>query len=141
MINYTSAPTSMAHSSHYATKIGDKLNDIDSSLYRRLIIWLIYLCNIQLDITFVVHQLCQFVSSDTTYHQQATFRILIYLKGGLVNNIFVRNNNIVQLKTFRDFEWATCPQTHKFVTSYSVYLGDYYIMKIKEINHYIQEFL
>jgi len=85
---------------------------------------LIYLTNTIPDITFVVHNLSQFVFAPTNHHQQAISRILRYLKGTPGANIYFSNTNIIQLHDFSDSNWATCPTTRKSVTEYSIYLGD-----------------
>jgi len=46
------------------------------------------------------------------------------LKGNPGNDIFFHNKNTLQLRGFSDSDWATCPETRKFVTGYSIFLGD-----------------
>ncbi|XP_014496773.1 uncharacterized protein LOC106758354 [Vigna radiata var. radiata] len=116
-------PTPMAHSSRLTSQ-GDLLNDEDASSYRRLIGLLIYLTNTRLDITFSVNNLSQFVSSPITLHQQAAHRILRYLKGSPGNGILLHNNNTNQLKAYSDSDWATCPESRKSITGYSIYFGN-----------------
>ncbi|WVZ15236.1 hypothetical protein V8G54_012802 [Vigna mungo] len=77
----------------------------------------------QLHITLSVNNLSQFVSFPTTLHQQATNCILRYLKRTLNSGSFLQNNNINQLKVYSDSNWATLPNSRKYITSYSVYLA------------------
>ena len=59
---------------------GTPLDDTEASSYHRLIGHLIYLTNTRPDITYVVQHLSQFVAHPSSAHQQATYRILKYLK-------------------------------------------------------------
>ncbi|WVZ16876.1 hypothetical protein V8G54_009858 [Vigna mungo] len=123
MLNCAPMPTPMAHSSQLSSQ-GDLLNDEDASSYRRLIGRLIYLTNTRPDITFFVNNLSQFVSAPTALHQQAANRILRYLKGSPDNGIFLQNKNTNQLKAYSDSDWATCPESRKSITGYSIYFGN-----------------
>ncbi|WVY91439.1 hypothetical protein V8G54_036953 [Vigna mungo] len=116
MINCAPMSTPMVHSSRLTSQV-DLLNDVDASSYRRLIDRLIYLTTTRPDITFSVNNLNQFVSSPTTLHQQAAYRILRYLKGSPGNNILLQSNNNNQLKAYSDSDWATCPESRKSVTA------------------------
>ncbi|XP_014492228.1 uncharacterized protein LOC106754687 [Vigna radiata var. radiata] len=113
-------PTPMAHSSRLTSQ-GDLFNDEDASSYRRLIGRLIYLTNTRPDITFSVYNLSQFVFPPTSLHQQAAHRILRYLKGSPGNGILFQRTNTNQLKAYSDSDWATCPESRKFITGYSIY--------------------
>ncbi|XP_068498349.1 uncharacterized mitochondrial protein AtMg00240-like [Phaseolus vulgaris] len=114
----------MVHSSRVSSSTGTQLTDIETSAYRRLIGKLIYLTNTRPDIVFMFNNLSQFISSPTNLHQQAAFRLLWYLKGNPGNIIFFPSNNTLQLRGFSDSNWATCPETRKSVTGYSIFLGD-----------------
>ncbi|WVZ10188.1 hypothetical protein V8G54_014718 [Vigna mungo] len=100
------------------------LDDTDDASYRRLIGKLIYLTTTRPDITFVVNHLSQFMSAPTTAHQQATGRILRYLKGTPGAGIFLPSTSPIQLKAFCDSDWAACPDTRRSVTGFTVYLGN-----------------
>ncbi|XP_014511530.1 uncharacterized protein LOC106770221 [Vigna radiata var. radiata] len=99
------------------------LDDVVAASYRRLIGKLIYLTTTRLDITFAVNHLSQFMSAPTTAHQQATTHILRYLKGTPSVGIHLPRNSTAQLKAFCDFDWATCLNTRRSVTGFTVYLG------------------
>ncbi|XP_014490899.1 uncharacterized protein LOC106753591 [Vigna radiata var. radiata] len=64
------------------------------------------------------------MSAPTTAHQQATSRILRYLKGTPGAGIFLPSTSPIQLKAFCDSDWATCPDTRRSVTGFTVYLGN-----------------
>ncbi|WVY96778.1 hypothetical protein V8G54_028929 [Vigna mungo] len=100
------------------------LDDTDVASYRRLIGKLIYLTTTRPDITFAVNHLSQFMSAPTTAHQQATSRILRYLKGTPGAGIFLPSTSLIQLKAFCDSDWAACPDTRRSVTGFTVYLGN-----------------
>ena len=114
----------LVHSSRLSSSDGTQFTDIETSTYRRLIGKLIYLINTRPDIAFALNNLSQFISSPTNLHQQVAFRLLRYLKGNPGNDIFFHNKNTLQLRGFSDSDWATCPETRKFVTGYSIFLGD-----------------
>jgi len=124
MLNCAHMPTPMVHSTNISVDQGTKLNDEDSTSYRRLIGCLIYLTNTRPNISFSVNKLSQFVSAPTTNHQRPTLRILIYLKSALGSGIFFHNDNFIQLKAYSDLDWATCHETRKSTTGFSVYIGN-----------------
>ena len=124
MLDCAPVPTSMVHSSQLSSTQGDLLAAAESSSYRRLIGRLIYLTNTRLDIAFSVNKLSQFVSAPTTIHRQAAFRILRYLKNAPGRGLFLPAASTFQLKAYRDSDWATCPETRKFVTGFSIFLGE-----------------
>ena len=124
MLECALVPTPMVHFSPLSSTQGVPLAAVDSSSYRRLIGRLIYLTNTRPYITFSVNKLNQFVSAPTIVHQQAVFRIIRYLKNASGNGIFLSAANTPQLKAYSDSNWATCPETRKSVTSFSIYLGE-----------------
>ncbi|WVZ16874.1 hypothetical protein V8G54_009856 [Vigna mungo] len=123
MLDSSPVPTPMVHK-HSATNINQSLNGDVAASYRRLIGKLIYLTTTRPDITFAVNHLSQFMSAPTTAHQQATTRILRYLKGTPGTCIHFPCNSTIQLKAFCDSDWATCPNTRRSVTGFTIYLGN-----------------
>ena len=114
----------MAQSSKLTSFDGTTLSTADTSSYRRLIGHLIYLTNTRPDIAFIVHTRRQFLFAPTTFHQQAASRLLRYLKANPGDDIFLPSKSSLQLRGFSDSDWATCPDTRKSITGYSIYLGD-----------------
>nr|KYP62968.1 hypothetical protein KK1_017529 [Cajanus cajan] len=90
---------------------------------RLLLALVTYLTTTRPDIAFAVQHLSQFVSSPTTAHHQATFRVLRYLKGTPGLGVFLSAHSSLQLKAFSDFDWAGCVDSRRSITGFSVYLG------------------
>lgn len=95
----------------------------DPLIYQRLLGRLIYLTTTRPDIAFVVQHLSQFVSSPTTAHHQAAFRVLRYLKGTPGLGVFLSVDSSLQLKAFSDSDWAGCVDSCRSIIGFSVYLG------------------
>lgn len=112
----------MDYTARLSTSSGTPLPD--SSSYRWLLGRLIYLTTTRLDISYVVHHLSQFMSSPTTAHSQATFRILRYLKQAPGFGLFFSTKSCIQLKAFSDSDWAGCLDTRRSITGYLVYIKD-----------------
>ena len=126
------AETGFLDSSHVPTPMvpiysssatAQPLNDAATTFYRRLIGKLIYLTTTRPDITFAVNHLSQFLSAPNSAHQQAATRVLRYLKGTPGSGILLHRNSTLQLKAFCDSDWATCPDTRRSITRFSIYLG------------------
>ena len=100
------------------------LNDKEATTYRRLIGRLIYLTNTRPDISFSMNHLSQFISKPTYQHHQAVMCVLRYLKNAPKTGIFLHSQTLIQLKAYSDFDWATCSETRKSITGFSVYLGE-----------------
>ena len=58
------------------------------SLYRRLVGSLVYLIVTRLDISYVVHQVSQYLFAPRSTHYVVVLRILRYLKGTLFHGLF-----------------------------------------------------
>jgi len=76
------------------------------------------------DIAFSVNHLSQFISKPTNEHHQAAMHILRYLKNAPGTGIIFYSQTPIQLKAYSDSDWATCSETRKSITSFSVYLGE-----------------
>jgi len=93
------------------------------SSFRRLIGRLLYLTNTRPDISFVVQQLSQFVSSLREPHMQQALRIIRYLKNAPGYGLLYKSNTSFQIQAFSDSDWATCATTRRFISGYCVFLG------------------
>jgi hypothetical protein len=99
---------------------GDPLPDPHG--YRSLVGALHYLTFTRPDISFSVHQVCQYMSTPTTIHLAAAKRILRYLRGTL-NHGIVFSPGPIQLSAFTDADWAGDPDDRRSTSGYLVYLG------------------
>uniref|UniRef100_A0A2N9EUK7 Integrase catalytic domain-containing protein n=1 Tax=Fagus sylvatica TaxID=28930 RepID=A0A2N9EUK7_FAGSY len=90
--------------------------------YRSLVGALHYLTFTRPDISFSVHQVCQYMSAPTTIHLAAAKRILRYLRGTLNHGIAFTPSPL-QLSAYTDADWAGDPDDRHSTSGYLVYLG------------------
>ncbi|KAK2366753.1 putative mitochondrial protein [Trifolium repens] len=106
-----------------------KLSATDSNLYsdpaayRRLIGRMIYLTNTRPDLAFAVNRLSQFVSAPTEAHHAAAIHVLQYIKNSPGKGLYFAASSDLKLSTFSDSDWASCPDSRRSVTGYSVFIG------------------
>lgn len=74
------------------------------------------------DLSFAVHQVCQFMATPTDIHLIVAKRILIYLNGTLQFGIFLQPGPL-SLSAFSDSDWAGDSFDRRSTTGYLVYLG------------------
>ncbi|XP_019415583.1 PREDICTED: uncharacterized protein LOC109327050 [Lupinus angustifolius] len=96
----------------------------DPVSYRQLVGRLLYLTNTRPDITFAMKQFTQFMAVPTVLHHKTMSRVLRYIKGTLGQGLLYPPTSIIQIKGFSDSDWATCPDTRKSISGYSMFLGD-----------------
>uniref|UniRef100_A0A2N9F2E7 Integrase catalytic domain-containing protein n=1 Tax=Fagus sylvatica TaxID=28930 RepID=A0A2N9F2E7_FAGSY len=99
---------------------GDPLPDPHA--YRSLVGALHYLTFTRPDISFSVHQVCQYMSAPTTIHFAAAKRILRYLRGTLFHGIAFHPGPLT-LSAYTDADWAGDPDDRRSTSGYLVYLG------------------
>uniref|UniRef100_A0A2N9IRZ8 Integrase catalytic domain-containing protein n=1 Tax=Fagus sylvatica TaxID=28930 RepID=A0A2N9IRZ8_FAGSY len=85
---------------------GDLLTDPHG--YRSLVGGLHYLTFTRPDISFSVHQVCQYMSAPTTVHLAAAKRILRYIRGTLFHGVAFTPGPL-HLSAFTDADWAGDP--------------------------------
>ena len=90
--------------------------------YRSLVGFLHYLTFTRLDLSFAMHQVCQFMSFSTDIHLTATKRILRYIYGTLNFGILLQSSPI-SLSAFSDSDWAGDPFDRRSTTGFIAYLG------------------
>ena len=84
----------------YRKDEGDLLDE--PTLYRRLVGSLIYLTTTRPDISYVVHQVSQFMSSPRHLHLAAVRRIILYLRGSPTRGLFFPTDTSLQLVAYSD---------------------------------------
>ncbi|XP_038698025.1 uncharacterized mitochondrial protein AtMg00810-like [Tripterygium wilfordii] len=99
----------------------------DPSIYLRLVGRLTYLTLTRPDVSYVVHNLSQFLHSPTDYHLQATYRVLRYLRGCPGQGIFFSSTLSYDLQAYCDSDWASCPDSHRSVNGFCITLGGYLV--------------
>jgi hypothetical protein len=99
---------------------GEQLQDPHA--YRSLVGALHYLTFTRPDLSFAVHQVCQYMASPTSIHLTAAKRILRYLKGTLHLGLSFRPGPLT-LSAFTDADWAGDPDDRRSTSGLLVYLG------------------
>ena len=85
---------------------------------------LIYLTTTRLDISYVIHQVSQFMSSPQHLHLAAIRRIIRYLRGSPTRGLFFPTGSFLQLVAYSDVDWVGCPNTHRSTTDWCMFLGN-----------------
>ena len=81
-----------------------------------------YLIFTKPDLSFVVQQVCQFMSAPTVVHLVTAKRILRYVNGSLHQGVFLQPRSL-SLFAFSDLDWPGDPFNRRSITGYIVYLG------------------
>ena len=93
------------------------------SLYRRLVGSLVYLTVTRPDISYVVHQVSQYLSAPRSTHYVAVLCILRYLKDTLFHGLFYSAQSLLVLHAFSDADWAGDPTDRRSTIGYCFLLG------------------
>ncbi|XP_030478360.2 uncharacterized mitochondrial protein AtMg00810-like [Cannabis sativa] len=96
----------------------------DPSPHRQLIGQLLYLTLSRSDITYVVHNLSQFMLKPRTPHLQAVHHLIRYLKGSPGQGLLYSTSSSLHLCGFSYFDWASCPTTRRSTIGFCVFFGD-----------------
>ncbi|WKA04900.1 hypothetical protein VitviT2T_022897 [Vitis vinifera] len=88
---------------------------------------LVYLTVTRPDISYVVHQVSQYLSAPRSTHYAAILRILRYLKGTLFHGLFYSAQSPLVLRAFSDVDWAGDPIDRRSTTGYCFLLGSFLI--------------
>lgn len=100
----------------------DGMSNVDSTEYMRLIGKLIYLTTTRPDITFVVQQLSQYMTSLSQTCYQAVIRVLRYLNKASRKSLYFPRNSEVKLTGFTYADWATCKDSRSSISRYCFFL-------------------
>uniref|UniRef100_A0A2N9IPU1 Protein kinase domain-containing protein n=1 Tax=Fagus sylvatica TaxID=28930 RepID=A0A2N9IPU1_FAGSY len=100
---------------------GDLL--IDPHAYRSMVGALHYLTFTRPDISFVMHQVCQYMSTPTTTHLAAAKRVLRYIKSPFNHGIEFTPGPL-HLSAYTDADWAGDPDDRRSTSGFLVYLGN-----------------
>jgi hypothetical protein len=95
----------------------------DISSYRRLIGRLLYLNATRPDITFITHQLSQFLSAPTKTHYDGAIRVLKYLKSCPGRGLFFPRDSSLHVVGFSYADWAGCKDTRKSILGQCFFLS------------------
>uniref|UniRef100_A0A2N9IWR1 Reverse transcriptase Ty1/copia-type domain-containing protein n=1 Tax=Fagus sylvatica TaxID=28930 RepID=A0A2N9IWR1_FAGSY len=99
---------------------GDLLSDPHG--YRSLVEALHYLTFTRPDISFAIHQVCQYMAAPTSTHLTAAKRVLRYIKGTLYHGIAFTPGPL-SLSVFSDADWAGDLDDRRSTSGLLVYLG------------------
>uniref|UniRef100_A0A7N2N2Q8 Flavin-containing monooxygenase n=1 Tax=Quercus lobata TaxID=97700 RepID=A0A7N2N2Q8_QUELO len=99
------------------------MDSANPSLYRRLVGSLVYLTVTCPNISYVVHQVSQYLSAPRSTHYAVVLRILRYLKGTLFHGLFYSAQSPLVLRAFFDTDWAGDPTDRRSTTGYCFLLG------------------
>jgi hypothetical protein len=94
------------------------------TLYRRLVESFIYLTTTRPNISYVVHQVSQFMSFSQHLHLAAVRHMIRYLRGLPTRGLFFPTSSSLQLIAYSDVDWAGCPDTRQSTTGLCIFLGN-----------------
>jgi hypothetical protein len=120
MVHCSPCKTPCVPNVRLSTTCGQPLADIHA--YRSLVGALHYLTFTRLDISFAVHQVCQFMNAPTEIHLTAAKHILNYIRGTLDHGLFYTPGPI-SLSAFSDADWAGDPNDRRSTFGLLVFLG------------------
>ena len=121
LINNKTIDTPVEFNAHLTPSGGKPLSN--PSLQRRLVGSLVYLTVTCPDISYVVHQVNQYLSAPRSIHYAVVLCILRYLKGILFNGLFYSIKSPLVLCAFSDANWAGDPTDQRSTTGYCFLLG------------------
>ena len=120
MLDCKPAPSSCCPNTRLSLHDGDPLPNPHG--YRSMVGALHYLTFTRLDISFAVHQVCQYMLAPTSIHLAAAKRVLRYIKGTLHHGIEFTNGPL-SLSAYIDADWAGDPDDKRSTSGFLIYLG------------------
>ena len=107
-------------------KLSQEYDDLldDSLRYRRMIRKLLYLTITRPDLSYSMNHLSQFLANPRVPHLQAAYHVLEYIKSTVGQGLFFSTTSCVQLRAFADADQAACPNTHRSISGFCVFIGE-----------------
>jgi hypothetical protein len=96
----------------------------DASQFRSIAGALQYLTFTRPDIAYAVQQICLHMHDPREPHLTAMKRILRYLRGTPDFGLLLHRSSSSDLVVYTDADWASCPDTRRSTSGYTVFLGD-----------------
>jgi hypothetical protein len=81
----------------------------NATLYRQLVVSLIYLTVTRPDISYAVHLVSQFMSAPRSTHYAVVLHILHYVNGTLFQGLHFSSHSSLELRAYFDADWACDP--------------------------------
>ncbi|GAA0162877.1 transmembrane signal receptor [Lithospermum erythrorhizon] len=106
-------------------KLGESTSTMleNGEQYRRLVSRLLYLSYTRPDLAYSVHILSQFLQKPRRDHWDASLRVVRYLKNSPGQGILLRSDSDLNLSSWCDSDWVSCPMTRRSITGWVVFLG------------------
>ena len=122
MMKCKSCPTPMSTGKIISASDGSPLHN--PTMYRSAVGALQYLTHTRPDIAYVVNRLSQFLTAPTNEHWKLLKHVFRYLHGTFHLGLHIQCNAKVNLTSFSDADWASCPDDRRSVAGYCVFLGE-----------------
>lgn len=137
MLNCHSISTPIDTSSKHSMSSGTPYSD--PSKYRSLARALQYLTPTRPDITYVVQQICLFMDAPLDTHFQLIKRVLhLSMSHGTIHfGLQLHCTSQHELISYRDADWAGCPDTRKSTSRFCVFLGSNLISWSSKRHHMV----
>ena len=110
-------------SSFMSFKLHDGALPADPTKYHQVIGSMQHLSHTQLDVSFAVNKLSQFMHCPSTTHWYAVKRVLRYLKGIVHLGLFLQKDSPLTLHAFANADWAGNFDDRTSTSVYVVFLG------------------
>jgi hypothetical protein len=120
MLDCKAAPSPCCPNTRLSLHDGDPLPEPHG--YRSMVGALHYLTFTRPDISFAVHQVCQYMSAPTSTHLAAAKRILRYIRGTVHHGIEFTPGPLT-LSAYTDADWAGDPDDRRSTSGFLIYLG------------------
>lgn len=91
--------------------------------YRSFVGALQYVTITRPELAYSVNNLCQFMHKPLDTHWKAAKKVLQYLQHTSSRGLQIRKSSSLQLTTYSDADWASCPDDRKSTLGFCIYLG------------------